>query len=261
MTTTCLTQLTYTERGQGDLLVLLHGFPLDGRIWDDQLAELSKSYRVIVPDLRGFGKSACDESFTIASLADDVHALLVQLGALPCVLGGLSMGGYVALAYHRKYAATLKGLIFVDTRASADNSEGKAGRDKMVLLVRQSGATAVADQMISKMLTPVTIAHRPEIHDKVREIMEACPPVTIAHACIAMRDREDYTCDLPSIAEKSLVIVGDADPIIPMDTALAMAKAIPESKLAVIKGAAHLSTMEQPGEVNRVMKEFLAGIR
>ncbi len=131
----------------------------------------------------------------------------------------------------------------------------------MVLLVRQSGATAVADQMMPKMLTPVTISHRPEIHDKAREIMEACPAVTIAHACLAMRDREDYGCDLPSVAEKALVIVGEGDPIISVETAKKMSEAMPESKLVVIKECAHLATMEQPAEVNRVVREFVAGIR
>ncbi len=95
-------------------------------------------------------ETQCEEAFSIASLADDVHTLLVQIGALPCVLGGLSMGGYVALAYHRKFAETLKGLIFIDTRASADNSEGKAGRDKMALPRAAIVWTAVADQMMPK---------------------------------------------------------------------------------------------------------------
>src|SRR4051794_15232486 len=108
--------LSYEERGKGLPLVLLHGFPLDGRVWDEQLADLSARCRVVAPDLRGFGRSRSETPFTIESLADDVHALLTAIGALPCVLGGLSMGGYVSLAYAKKYPADLRGLVPVDTR-------------------------------------------------------------------------------------------------------------------------------------------------
>src|SRR4051812_25394164 len=90
------TTLSYSERGAGPALALVHGFPLDSRIWEAQLNELSNRFRVIAPDLRGFGHSRSDAPFTMESLADDVHALLEKIGALPCVLGGLSMGGYAA---------------------------------------------------------------------------------------------------------------------------------------------------------------------
>src|SRR4051812_34430479 len=98
------TTLSYATQGDGPALVLLHGFPLDQRVWDAQRAALSDVCRFITPNLRGFGQSSSDQPFTMESLADDVHALLDSIGALPCVLGGLSMGGYVALAYARKYA-------------------------------------------------------------------------------------------------------------------------------------------------------------
>src|SRR4051794_25274200 len=98
---------SYQEQGSGKPLVLLHGFPLDWRIFDQQVAELSKRCRVIAPDLPGFGQSKSDKPFTIASLADHVHELLKSLDALPCALGGLSMGGYVALAFAKKYPKDL----------------------------------------------------------------------------------------------------------------------------------------------------------
>src|SRR5688572_24441063 len=155
--------LPYTDKGRGEPLVLLHGFPLDRRMWDAQVERLSQKYRVIAPDLRGFGQSRRDDPFTIESLADDIHLFLQQLVALPCVLAGLSMGGYVALAYARKYASDLRGLILIDTKAEADTSEGKQGREKMIQLVQKSGATAVADQMTPKMLAPGTESSRPEV--------------------------------------------------------------------------------------------------
>src|SRR5688500_18531358 len=136
--------LPYTDRGRGDPVVFLHGFPLDRRVWDAQAAKLSDRHRVIAPDFRGFGRSANDEPFTIESLADNIHTFVDQLVAKPCVLVGLSMGGYVALAYAKMFPEDLRGLVLVDTKAEGDTAEGKAGRQKMIELVRSSGATAVA---------------------------------------------------------------------------------------------------------------------
>src|SRR5688572_23127404 len=101
--------LPYTDRGRGDPVVFLHGFPLDRRMWDAQAEKLSDHYRVLAPDFRGFGRSLNDQPFTIESLADNIHTFVEQLNARPCVLAGLSMGGYVALAYAKMFPRDLRG--------------------------------------------------------------------------------------------------------------------------------------------------------
>src|SRR5437667_3790465 len=166
----------YEEAGRGLPVALIHGFPLDSRIFTEQAKALAQKYRVIRPDLRGFGKSQSSASFTIASLADDVHALLGEIGALPCVLGGLSMGGYIALAFARKYGKDLRGLMLIDTRCEADTAEGKAGRDKMIQSVRQGGAKAAADQMFPRMLAEQS--QKSEVGQRARQIMESQSPQT-----------------------------------------------------------------------------------
>jgi 3-oxoadipate enol-lactonase len=249
----------YRERGAGRAVVLLHGFPLDGRMWDAQLDALSGRHRVIVPDLRGFGQSPPAGPFTIESLADDVHALAQALGATPFVLAGLSMGGYVSLAYVRKYASTLRALILVDTKAEADTPEGREGREKMIQLVREKGSQAVGDAMEPKLLSPDTLKHKPAIVRAMRAMTDANPPITLGHALAAMRDRPDLTSLLPSIRLPTLVIVGDADSITPPSVAEQMQRAIPGAQLAVIRGAGHLSPMEQPEQVNAAMARFLDG--
>src|SRR3954464_4498109 len=112
-----------SERGTGIPLVLIHGFPLNGTMWSAQITALSDAYRVITPDLRGFGQTPSTDAFTMESLADDVHALLAQMNALPCILGGLSMGGYVALAYAKKFANDLRALMLIDTKAEGDSPD------------------------------------------------------------------------------------------------------------------------------------------
>lgn len=251
-------KLSFTERGKGCALVLLHGFPLDASIFEGQLSGLSDAARVIVPDLPGFGKSKSDKSFTMESLADDVHALLESIGAIPCVLAGLSMGGYVALEYVKKYPTDLRGLGLMDTRAEGDTPQGKEGRGKMIELAKTSGSRAVAEQMLPKMLAEETRKNRPQIVQRVTQIMESCPALTIQHALAAMRDRHDHTEDIPSIPVPTSIIVGDQDAITPPAVAEAMHKAIPRSKLYVIKGAGHLSGMEQPEQVNQALRGLMS---
>jgi 3-oxoadipate enol-lactonase len=257
----------YEETGTGLPVVLLHGFPLDCRMWSAQRTALSDRFRVITPDLRGFGKSAPPGSFSIDSLADDVHALLKDLGALPCVLGGLSMGGYAVLAYAKKYPADLKGLMLMDTRAEGDTSEGKEARMKMIDLVRQQGPPAVAAAMLPKLLAPkVTTDAAPArppatgstVASELRAMMEACPAATIEYALLAMRDRPDRTADLAAIAVPTLIVVGESDAITPPKLSEAMAAAIPDSTLVVIRGAGHMSPVEQPDQANRAIRDFAA---
>jgi 3-oxoadipate enol-lactonase len=255
--------ISYVEKGRGLPLVLVHGFPLDNRIWESQIAAFSDKYRVIAPDLPGFGKSQPPPKnpFTLESLADTLHEFLTQIKAIPCALAGLSMGGYMSFAYERKYPTTLKAFILVDTKAEADTPDGKAGRNKMIETARTSGSPAIAAAMMPKMLSPDTQQNRPQLVAKVKEIMEACPPQTIEHALAAMRDRNDFRDCLPSIAEPTLILVGDTDAITPPAVAESMHKSIPHSKLTLIKGAGHLSTMEQPEQVNQALRQFLANIK
>jgi 3-oxoadipate enol-lactonase len=258
-------KIYYTEQGsaaggrgaQKPPLVLVHGFPLDSRMWDAQVAALAQGRRVIAPDLPGFGQSRSDASFTLASLADSVHGLLSAVGAIPCVLAGLSMGGYVALAYAKKYPTDLRGLILIDTKAEADTVEGRQGRDKMIELARTQGAKAVADQMMPKMLAKDAPDQRPQTAKALRLMMEACPPTTIANALAAMRDRPDRSGELAAIKVPTLVLVGDSDAITPPAVAESMAQKIPGAQLVVIRGAGHMSPMEQPDQVNRAVRGFL----
>lgn len=229
-------------------------------MWNAQIENLSQRYRVIAPDLLGFGESRSTDSFTIESLADDVHRLLEKLAALPCVLAGLSMGGYVSLAFAKKYPSDLRGLSLIDTKADADNPQAKEGREKMIELARTSGATAVAGQMMPKMLAPGTLQNRPEVVKSLRTLMEECPPLTIQNALAAMRDRPDRTGELSAIKVPAVVIVGDADAITPPDVAEKIAKAIRSAKLEVIRGAGHMSPMEQPEQVNQAIERFMSAV-
>jgi 3-oxoadipate enol-lactonase len=214
---------------------------------------------VVVPDLRGFGQSRSEDAFTIDSLAGDIIQLIEHLGG-PAVVGGLSMGGYVAMAIARKRPDLLRGLMLMDTRAEADSSQARENRQKMIDLVRLQGCKAVADQMLPKLLAPGAPEGRPDLARQVRAMAEACPPRTIENALVALRDRPDRSADLPSIAVPTLIVVGEQDQITPPDVSEAMHRAIPNSKLVKVPGAGHMAPLEQPEPVNRAVREFLSSL-
>lgn len=245
--------LYYLDAGKGEPLVLVHGFPLDGQVWERVAPRLADKVRVLTPDLPGFGRSFATGAFTMDSLADALVEMLDQLKIERATFAGLSMGGYVLQSLVRRHPMRVSKLIFVDTRANADDEAGRAGRDKMIELVKEKGTAGVVEQMLPKMLAPATFAAQPEVVSKLRDIMLACPPGTIANACAAMRDRADFTPMLASLPCPLQVIVGQHDAIASAEVARAIAGAAKGARLDVIEEAGHISPLERPDVVAEAM--------
>jgi pimeloyl-ACP methyl ester carboxylesterase len=254
--------VAYDDVGRGRVLVLLHAFPLSRAMWRPQREALQADCRVLTPDLRGFGgTSPFAGTPALEQMADDVAGLLDALGVRePVVLGGLSMGGYVALAFVRKHAGRLAGLILADTRAEADSAEARANRDRLMEVARAHSARGVADQMLPKLLGDTTRARRPEVVAEVEQIASAQSAAGIIGAMQAMRDRPDSTPLLGQIRVPTLVVVGGEDVLTPPALARAMADAIPGARLATIEGAGHLANLEQPEAFNAAVRTFLRGL-
>ena len=158
-------ELWYLDRGAGRPLLLVHGFPLDHTMWAGQIESLASQCRVIAPDLPGFGRSppGGNDTATMEQFADDLAALLDGLGIRePAVVCGLSMGGYIALQFWRKYAARLAGLILCDTRATADTPEAAAARQTMAARVLREGTAPLVETMLPKLLAETTRQRRPQ---------------------------------------------------------------------------------------------------
>lgn len=245
--------------GAGVPLVLVHGFPLDRTVWADQTSGLADVARVVAIDLPGFGGSDAPLGpVTVDAYADHVRDTLDALGLGTVVLGGVSMGGYVAMAFHRRHPARLRGLVLVDTRAGADSAEAKKARDAAIALARAEGAGAIAAQMIGKLLTPAHAAEGDPLRTRLLAMMGAQPRETVVAALGALRDRPDASASIRTIAVPTLVVSGADDLIIPPTEAAAMHAAIPASRLAILPGAAHLPNVETPGQFNAAVRSFLA---
>lgn len=252
--------LHYEERGAGVPLLLIHGFPFSGQMWAAQMAGLAGGARVLVPDLPGFGKSpAIRASSTVDQYAEDCFGVLDALDIMePAVIGGLSLGGYVALAAARLFPLRVRGLILASTRAGADSAEGKANRDKTIAQVKANGPLVVAESMYPKFLSPANYEEQPRVAGQVRDIMRGATPEGVIAALGAMRDRPDSSGLLPNLHMPMLIIHGKDDQLIPPSEAEAMAKAIPHNELRLLAKAGHLPNLEQPEEFNRLVKEFLS---
>ena len=251
----------FADDAPSHAVVLLHAFPLSRLMWEPQTEDLRGVWQLIVPDMRGHGASdVASEATTMERMADDVHALVESLGVAPVVLVGLSMGGYVALAYTRKYPGEVKALVLADTRATADSEEARAGRYALIEEVAATGPSVVAEKMLPKLLSAKAIETKPELVVAVRRMIETTSPAGIAASLAGMAERADSTDVLPTIMVPTLVLVGSEDAVTPESDARALAEAIPNARLEVIEEVAHLSNLENPGEFNRLVKEFLTNL-
>jgi 3-oxoadipate enol-lactonase len=253
-------QLAYADQGPGPAVVLLHGFPLSRAMWVEQLSGIGSIYRVIAPDLRGHGDSPAPEGvYTMDEMADDVIELVDTLHIdEPIVLGGLSMGGYVALSLVARYPERVRALMLMDTRAGADTPEAAQNREATARAVLDADkASPVVEAMLPRLFSKLTLEERPERVEPLRAVMERTTARGIAGALRGMAMRPDRSGDLARISVPTLVVVGQEDVITPPAEAKALADAIPNARLEVIPKAGHLAPYENHSVANHVILRFL----
>ncbi|HUG82032.1 MAG TPA: alpha/beta fold hydrolase [Bryobacterales bacterium] len=243
-------------KGDGVPLLLIHGFPLHRGMFAPQLEGLSTVAKVITFDVPGVGESepgpvSMDD---IADLAADV---LTELKIEKAVVGGVSMGGYAAFSFARRYPNRLLGLILADTRAVADSEAAKEGRAKMARLVEEEGVPAAADKMVPGWFGPSTIEGRPEVVRQAHAFVEAAPAEAVVLMLQALADRADSTPGLAEIRVPTLVVSGEEDPLIPAAEMRDFAALIPDARHVVIPGTGHLPNLEDPEAFNRAVAAFI----
>ena len=252
--------LAYTDVGRGTPLLFIHGYPLNRHLWEPQIEGLSQEARILAPDLRGHGESqAVPGNYSMEMFADDLNAFLDTLSITqPVVVCGLSMGGYVALAFFRKYTTRMAGLILAATRATADSPEARIGRDQAVAMAKEKGVAAIADTMLPKMLSPKTYERKPELVDRVRAIMNHTSLEGVLGDLNGLKQRIDSTPTLSHIKLPTLILAGADDQIIPLKEAQSMQASIPGARLVVIPDTGHLLNLEDPAAFNLAISDFLS---
>lgn len=253
--------IAFSEYGKGEPVVLLHAFPLNSRMWEPQAKVLAKSHRVITPDYPGFGRSPYPPAQPdVRFYAEKVRELLDKLELERVILGGLSMGGYVAFACIRLFSERISGLLLANTRPEPDSEEIRENRKDMARRVAAEGVGVLIELQMERLLSPATLQNEPLVVEQVKSMILESSPDGVVGALGAMRDRPDSAPLLSEIKVPTLVIGGEDDEISSPDVMGRMAEKIPASEHHTLPGAGHLSNLEAPGEFNAAFKEFLRNL-
>lgn len=255
-------ELEWRERGSGDAVLFIHGFPFNSAMWGHQLAGLPDGWRGIAPDLRGFGASEIGEEpvFAMDILAGDLARLLDHLQIERVVLCGLSMGGYVAFDFWRQFGDRVRGIVLSDTRATADSPDTRRARHHLADRVREEGPAPVIEALLPKLLSTATTRKNKGVVSMVRAMMEETQPETMARALLGMAARSDADPLLRTIDVPVLVVVGADDVITSRGQAEMLARGIRGARIEFIEAAGHIPPLEQPEEFNLHLTQFLAGL-
>lgn len=243
-------------------LLLIHGFPLDSSLWTPQVEALSTSYTLLAPDLRGFGTDTREvpEVMTMEQHAEDLKDLLNERGIHRVVLCGLSMGGYIAMAFLARWPDRVAGLVLANTRATADDSAGKVAREASARDAIERGMAVIARSMVPKLLAERTRRTRPELKDLVETMIARQAPGSAAASARGMALRPDRSAWLAHVRVPALIITGSEDELMPLPTSQAMADAIPNAELLVIPEVGHLSNLEAEEAFSDALHRFMQGL-
>jgi 3-oxoadipate enol-lactonase len=257
------TELEWRDHGEGDAVLLIHGFPLNSAMWGAQFAALSRDWRLIAPDLRGFGASepGHEPVFGMDLLARDIAGLLDHLCIAQAVVCGLSMGGYVAFEFLRQFRDRVRALVLCDTRAGPDSPDSQRARNTLAERVLAENTTEpVVEGLLPRLVCSHTARRNPGVTTMVRAMMQEGQPDSVARMLLGMATRADSEPLLRSIEVPTLVVVGSEDVITNRGQSGMLARGIRGARLEVIEAAGHLPPVEQPDEFNYVLGQFLAGL-
>jgi len=246
--------LHFVERGRGPAIVFVHAFPMDHSMWETQINLFSERWRVVAPDVIGFGGSTPARPWTMEDMGRELLALFDHLKIDRCTLAGLSMGGYISLQFTAEHPERVERLILAHSRVRADNDAEKKARSDMIAAIRQGGVETLPERMLPRLLAANAPA---DVREKVRQKILSTDPQAAAFAVEAMRNRKDAS-GLPNrISCPALILAGDQDVILTVEDCCSVADSFPKGQLAVIPNAGHLSNVENPEAFNAAVLQFL----
>lgn len=239
-------------------VVFIHGFPFDHSMWSSQAEFLKNDYYCISYDIRGLGQSeAGDGQYTIESFTDDLFRIIDELKLSKPVVCGLSMGGYIALRAVERAQDRFSGLVLMDTKAAADDNEGKLKRADGIKKINNEGVEKFISGFVPNCFSDIAIKDMKEMYDGVLAKSMKSSPIGVKGCLLAMAGRTDTEAFLGKITIPSLVIAGSLDKLIPPEAMRAMSEKIKDSEFAAAPRAGHVTPLENPDFINDVLSGFL----
>lgn len=259
-------ELAFEDLGNGgsQVLLLIHGHPFDHTMWQPQFEPISRlGWRLLVPDLRGYGASAgrgedAGEKTTLETFARDLIALLDHIGVQQAVVAGLSMGGQIAMEICRLAPARVRGLVLAATFPQAETAIGKQQRIATAERLIREGMDPYAAETLPRMLAPRSIQSAPDTAEQVLRMMRGASPAGAAAALRGRAERTDYCSVLERFERPALIVVGDEDAFTTRQDADRMHTLLKDSQLLWLHGAGHMPNLEQPQAFNMALSGFLA---
>jgi len=250
-------QLHYDDRGEGSPIIFVHGHPFDHTMWKYQVPRFSPEHRLIMPDLRGYGRTdVTPGKVMLDEMALDIRHLMEALHIDSAVLCGLSMGGQIVLDFYRLFPEKVKALVIVDSDARGETPETHKQRLQKADTIIATGMRQHTDDTIHQYIAPASM-NNPPVYAHLYEMMSSTAAEGAAAAHRGRADRRDHLSFLPTIRIPTLIVVGEEDYFTPLPIAKLMSDRIPGAELAVIPAAGHLPNMEAPETFNETLYAFL----
>ena len=242
-------------------MIFIHGFPLNKEMWNGQVEELMENYRVIAYDIRGHGNSdAGDGNFSVEIFVNDLLSLMDALKIDKTTLCGFSMGGYIALNAIENYPGRFNALLLCDTNCTGDKPEAKEKRMKAIESIKEKGLELYAEESLKKLFAPISFSKHKEEIAIVKEMILKTSKQSLYKTLNALAERSETCSKLNQIKVPVLIMVGKEDEITPPEVSLSMHKKIKNSSIHIIDRAGHMSNMENPGQFNEHLMNFLKTI-
>jgi len=249
-------QVNYDDQGTGSAIIFVHGHPFNHTMWRYQVGRFSATHRLIMPDLRGYGRTEVTPGrVMLDEMALDILHLMDALQIGSAIFCGLSMGGQIVLDFYRLFPGKVKALVIVDSDARGETADSRMSRLQKAGKILETGMRQHTDETIHQYIAAASLAKPMYTH--LYEMMTTTTAEGAAAAHRGRAERRDHQQILPTISVPTLVVVGEEDYFTPEPIARLMSDNIPGAQLAVIPGAGHLPNMETPEVFNDILHAFL----
>ena len=250
-------EIAYFEKGHGFPVIFLHGFCESNMIWEDLSEALSDEFRVVCPDLPGFGKSPLPEKpFTLSEIGNVIIAWAKNLGIGKALVIGHSLGGYISLEILRNNPDFAPGIGLFNSSAFADPDEKKENRNKLIEFIKTNGVEPLLTTFVHSLFYPETAKNHQKVIDRILEEGKSIRPEAVINYAAAMRDRRDGINLLKKHPDDILLIAGEYDQNVPLEKTKEMAAMLNKDNVYIMPRSAHMSVFEQRERCYQAIRKF-----